>query len=1034
MSDGELLEQGHLRSSAAALSRHGAGDAGRNTATAGKDSIRLAGRAPTSGVMANRAMEAGRPDRGGLRSFFSHHSSGHIERSLPASIVNALPLFHLPPPLPPMVMPTKTTSSLHAPASGHTLGAHGGTRCRWDARSTSVGASTCEGSSLPQRRDKVVFEENGACLVSTFSSSRLSAVAAAPPIAARGSNLHGPMGGWWQERGARMWLQMGRTPLSCGRWLWCCLRRKLEGAELERAPGRRRKWRLRLRVFLLSFMVCLTLVLVGLAGSVARLLRQPQVPEWNSTLSVLVQHENAPRRMRLRHSEKVKWIQLPSWTLRVVPASCEDCLDNEMYAIAVQRAVDGLERMYREDKERLLAEWQAPQKPRHNHTADGGAGAAAAVAIDSQDATAALPSTAAYEEFLKAKGGPYAVFANTGAPLGRIGPMLFAMRSVTDDVDVAAELPRWRWLQHTRISSNDGAAKPPPYVAVMGIPSADTVFHAQLRAAQRSTWFRYSAVARRENDFAGRLLPLYIFTAPEHEATPDPTWVGQDEDVGPAAAAEFYRPTMQEFTDASNFHRALAASASSRGTASGSWSYRQRRMSLRPEWRTSDLTSSPCAHVVSSTVYSGAGNPRPPLAVLADYLRLPVTPALTAVARFLCEASSNLWLEALQHSNALWLDTLTDRRPAMASKEGAGESGGVAKEVGMSQKTVLWLEYAYHAFPTVPFIAKADDCTYIKVPQMVRDFALVLSAQQHPDLVAGVGGDPGRAPAAVEAFKGAGGGGDVLLTDVPRIDTSQLRPPRSPEGECVYWGLLGATPRGGPYFQGMHYVMTRKVARIVLEPPQEAYGTGGLRDVALFAMLDFNPIFADVYADIAMTEEDRLIGRALHDRQVRATQLCPTQRITYVEEGASRFHELHREVGGTVTWASVVMHHCTPADMHYLYHHYFMEEHRASSDVTPAEAEVPGEAVQQPAAQRIRTNVNASRELVWDALKPVPRVSHRAHPEKAKGQIFLMEDGVAVYNITFTVASDNQAMRAGGLMIVPHVTARHDGDAYPAAK
>ncbi|KAG5512448.1 hypothetical protein GH5_08413 [Leishmania sp. Ghana 2012 LV757] len=1029
MSDGDRLQQGHLSSSASVLNRHGAGNPGRGNATAGKDSIRLAGRVLTSGVMVSRAMDTGRADRDGLRGSLSHHPCGHVPRSSPASAMNSSPPVHVPPPLPPMLMSTKTTSAAHAPAGAHTLGgAHGGT-CSWgNEHCIAVAASVLEGSSLPHRRDKAGFEESNVCLAPPLSSSRLSTGAAVPPSSARRSCLQSPISGCWQGRYARTCLRMGPTAQSCGRCLRRCLRRTLEETELERAATRRRKWRLGPRVFLLLCVVCLALTLFGFGSSVARLLRRPHVPSWNGTLSILVQHENAPRRMRLKHSQKVKWIHLPSWTLRVVPASCEDCLDIGTYAIAVQRAVDGLEGLQREDKERLVAELQAPQQ--QNRSNDGGGGDDAALAVGTHDGEAALPTTAAQEELLRAKGGPYAVFANMGAPLGRIGPMLFAMRSVTDGVDVAAELPRWRWLQHTRISSDAVAAKPPPYVAVMGIPSADTVFHAQLRGAQRRTWFRYNAVARRENNFEGRLLPLYIFTAPEHEATPDPTWVGQDEDTGPAAAAEFYRPTLQEFADASNFYRALALSASSGGTVPGSFSYRQRRMSLRPEWRTSDLTSSPCSQVVSSTVQSDANSPRPSLAVLADYLRIPVVPAFTAAARFVCEASGGLWLEALEHSNALWIDTLTDRKPAMVKKEGVSDSWGMSREVGASQKTVLWLEYAYHAFPTVPFIAKADDCTYVKVPQMVSDFAYALRGRWRPDVAADSAEGIGRAPGTVDALSGSGA---VLLTDAPFTTRSQLQLPRSVESECVYWGLLGTQPEDVPYFAGMHYVMTRKVARIVLEPPQEAYGTSRLRDVALLSMFDFNPIFAGIYTDIAMTAEDRLIGRVLHDRRPRVAQLCPNQRITYMVEVAPRFHELHREAGGVVTWASVVVHRCTPADMHFLHNHYFLEEHRVSGGATSAEAEATEEAAQERAAQWIRAHVNASLGPGWNDLKPVLWVSHGARPENAKARILLMEDGVAVYNVTFT-AWDHAALKPGGLMTVPHVKVRCDGDAHSAVE
>ncbi|CAJ1039819.1 hypothetical protein Q4I32_000765 [Leishmania shawi] len=890
--------------------------------------------------------------------------------------------------------------------------AHRGTRPLWGGHRIAPGAAAVvEGSSLPYRRDRADCEEDGACFYLMSSSSRLSAAAAAAPqCTARGSNWRRRMCLHWWRRCSRVWLSMGRYRRGTAR-----------GAEPEKGPSRGRKWLLGLRAFLLLSLVCSALLLVCLRSYVAHLLRRPRVPGWNATLSILVQHEDAPQRMRLTYSQKVKWIHLPSWTLRVVPANCEDCLDSDTYAAAVQRAAEGLVRMQSEDNARQLAGLRALQHPgRHFEDYRGGRGPHL---HDGLPSLAKAPlTTVISEEFLMMKGGPYAVFANVGAPLGRIGPMLYAMRSVTDGIDVAAELPHWRWLQHTSISSPAGAVRPPPYIAVMGIPSADTTSHAQLRDAQRSTWFHYTAVARRENHFQGRLLPLYIFAAPERKAAPDPTWIGQDEDTGPAAAAEFFRPTAQEFSDATNFYHALSAQLSRGGTVPGDFSYRQRRMSLRPQWRTSDLTSSPCGHATSSTVRSGPGNPRPPLAVLADYLRLPVIPAFTAATRFLCEASSGLWLEALQHGNSLWIDMLTDRIPT-AEKGGAGSSRwGMATAVGMTQKTVLWLEYAYHAFPGVPFIAKSYDDTYIKVPQMMSDFAYVVSGRRHRHLDASSMDDDSRAPATAGVV-----GGESSSA------ASRVRLAQSSESECVYWGQLGRQSKGVPYFVGVHYSMTRKVARVVLEKPRETYGVNGLQDVLRLSMLDFNPIFADIYTRAAMTEEDRFIGKALHDGSVRAAQLCPNERITYIEEGLPRFHGLQREVRGTVTWASVVAHYCTPAEMFYLHKYYFVEEHRVRGGATPAEVEAAEKAAQERGAQWILANMNASLDPSWVDLQPMLWVSHGARPENAKARILFIQDGVAVYNITLT-AWNHDALRPGGLMTVPHVKVKRDGDTYPVVE
>ncbi|CAJ1039660.1 hypothetical protein Q4I32_000605, partial [Leishmania shawi] len=122
-------------------------------------------------------------------------------------------------------------------------------------------------------------------------------------------------------------------------------------------------------------------------------LQDPERGPW----SVLVQHEDALQRLNFTHQQRcrvgsmlcdplvVGAAFLPSWTLHVVEKGCADCTDQQTYASAVEGVV------------------------------------------------------------LQAR---HAVFATSAAPLGRVGPMLLAMASVTDDVDVRAELPQWEWLRH----------------------------------------------------------------------------------------------------------------------------------------------------------------------------------------------------------------------------------------------------------------------------------------------------------------------------------------------------------------------------------------------------------------------------------------------------------------------------------------------------------------------------------------------------------------------------------------------------------
>ncbi|KPI82473.1 phosphoglycan beta 13 galactosyltransferase 7 (SCG7), partial [Leptomonas seymouri] len=350
--------------------------------------------------------------------------------------------------------------------------------------------------------------------------------------------------------------------------------------------------------------------------------------------------------------------QLPSWTLHVVEAECAECLDSATHAAAVKRQF-------------------------------GGAGAAA------------LPNPV--------------VFATPSAPLGLAGPMLFAMASVTDDVAVGRELARWSWVPRSYAMRRQFAGASPvglkggtsPYLVVLGIPSTDQPVRSSLRDAQRDTWMSYTDIARSGNDFRGALLPLYIFAAAERELSHGVT------DVSPLL------PTVAEYKAAS---AALLRRDDSAAGASGRWERRVRLVDGVGSVGAGDarLADSPCARIVEPPAVRSARYTdlnASWLSQLATVLSLPVRPAAVAPAAFICHASTALWQEALAHRNVLWVDMMTDRRPT--SKKKLGESGnwGLPVEVGMTQKLILWLEYAYHAFPDVPYIMKGDDDTYLKVPQ-----------------------------------------------------------------------------------------------------------------------------------------------------------------------------------------------------------------------------------------------------------------------------------------------------------------------------
>ncbi|AYU82800.1 phosphoglycan beta 1,3 galactosyltransferase 4 [Leishmania donovani] len=217
--------------------------------------------------------------------------------------------------------------------------------------------------------------------------------------------------------------------------------------------------------------------LIELPNEAARL------SEFPSPFSVLVQHKSAWEQLTTTQRGlaaagagslvRLDRDQLPSWTLRVIDEDCTMCFDNVTYASAV-----------------------------------------AASAGRSTDRTG--------NQRLKG----LSVFATTSAPLGLMGPMLFAMASVTDDVDVAAELPRWQWVTRSyaqqrrfvHASQSRGTGERPRHLIVVGVPSTDQPMRYPLRDAQRATWLTYREVARTENNFTGALLQLYVFAAAHRDS------------------------------------------------------------------------------------------------------------------------------------------------------------------------------------------------------------------------------------------------------------------------------------------------------------------------------------------------------------------------------------------------------------------------------------------------------------------------------------------------------------------------------------
>ncbi|CAJ1985689.1 phosphoglycan beta 1-3 galactosyltransferase [Leishmania donovani] len=669
--------------------------------------------------------------------------------------------------------------------------------------------------------------------------------------------------------------------------------------------------------------------------------------------AVLVQHEGAVGRLNTRILEEERRARcgsgpavsvgacneslllsphmLPSWTLHVVEKDCADCTDRQTH----DSAVEGVE-----------------LQPQH------------------------------------------AVYATSSAPLGRVGPMLLAMTSVTDDVNVRTELPQWEWLRHvygegfpTVGGAGEGAAQPrTPYLAVMGIPSTDQPARAALREAQRRTWLTYQEVARTENHFDAALLALYVFAAVEPKVAPNASESSSASARNGTSAAEPRRgrlsallPTTAEYKAATE--ALLAATAQAEGIDDlADEGIVQRRMELRRDWNIAAVEDTPCAEVVSRRVTVGAETSA--LSYLSGALSLPVTPAFTSPAEYVCHASSALWQEALTHRNVVWIDMMTDRRPTTNKTLGDIGNWGLPVEVGMSQKLILWLEYAYHAFKDVPFIIKGDDDSYVKVPQFLSDVRYVVSGVRKR-----------VPPPAADGVKDSAYAVDVNAT------------------ECAYWGSRRSVERV-PFNAGMTFMVHRLLAQVVLEPRLN----GSQPDVVLLSMADFDVALSDVYRSRWLTAEDILLGRLLRADIKRAQAVCPNHRVWYVKEGFARFHDLHRGKVHNVTWSTVVAHRCTPADYYYL-HHFFQKELGATLAGSKRKSRAEKDAVAQAAEWVAEKRRSTGPEVVgWDTL-PEVRWVHAL--KRTPAYDMAKADGVPVYHNKYIKCSHKRLGIEHGVVSVP---------------
>ncbi|KAK7202117.1 phosphoglycan beta 1,3 galactosyltransferase 4 [Novymonas esmeraldas] len=640
----------------------------------------------------------------------------------------------------------------------------------------------------------------------------------------------------------------------------------------------------------------------------------------SQTFSVVAHYESALQRLtqaqRVRVGSKtveqvrLEHSQLPSWTLRVVNDSCDTCFDSPTYGTAVAGMPEDM--------------------------------------MGGDD-----------DEVTEKESAPLPVFATTSAPLGLMGPLLFAMASVTDDVDVAAELPQWPWVTRSYAQLRAGAdSGAPRHLIVMGIPSTDQPRRYPLRDAQRVTWMTYREVARAENDFTGALLPLYVFAAAERESD------GQNSSG--TLDMELLTPTVGEYVAAS----ARWAEGADENVPAD---YEQRRVVLREGWRTiprSDAAvwESPCAAVKTSVVRAGSVTATSsPLVQLSSALALPVTPAFTAAARYICHASTALWQEALHHRNAIWIDMVTDLKPNSGKTIGMGISWGTPTEVGMSQKVATWLNYAYTAFPDVPYIMKGDDDTYLKVPQYLSDLRYARDGF----------------PRARNLTSEIPHGGVVPVSEVVHDDE-----------ECLYrvWRLV---VRNTLFGHGSAYALDRRL----IQASMNLFDQSNTELLRLLTM-PYNSSLDETYERLEMHHEDVLVARQVKDNGEAVQNVCPRHRVCYLVDKGSRVNQVLRPKPTPVSWASTIEHYGMPAIPYYL-HYLHKNEFRVAAEAKVALAHGANISdVEAKATAQMNDWVRSQVPSTLVGLGSNPDIDWVRGPERV-AHVMAEEDDVAVYDVRY---------------------------------
>jgi phosphoglycan beta-1,3-galactosyltransferase len=276
----------------------------------------------------------------------------------------------------------------------------------------------------------------------------------------------------------------------------------------------------------------------------------------------------------------------------------------------------------------------------------------------------------------------------------------------------------------------------------------------------------------------------------------------------------------------------------------------------------------------------------------------------------------------------------------------------------MTQKLILWLEYAYHAFPDVPYIMKSDDDTYLKVPQFLRNIRHIRSGFKDAF--------PEVAPA---------------VRDAPGITEKE---------PCIYWGSKYSSRKWGRlrYHTGSGYMLHRRLVQVFV----------GGNDARTLKQLQLTLTPYDMaekrtYTNLVMDVEDAFVGSNMREKGARARAVCPSHRALHISEDMRSFYDVLWSRGKS-DWSGLLIHHVTAFSEHYM-HYYFQHEHKVAESIKKSGRRAERKA-NAAAAQWVRLNL-PSTTVGYDKFVKLKW----SHPRHTPSSQLSPGDNVWVYDVRY---------------------------------